>query len=307
MPESQKSKQGKREITRRKFLQVSLIGTTLGIGLQTFTMGEASSEEELRGLKVELSDGSIIGLEIPEKVVSKKELEKIIKKISGKKFIFPRKIGNLQVKELKNREFFDLYFKPSEVFLTEYFTPDTMGDFVYQEEFIYQEVFIFMDEIIATALIILAFAIIAVFMLIVAFIAIPIPLEEASVVMSERNKLIQQMIWNLGEFPIFVESPRGTVCVKLIDLPDELRVEFPIRNKIISIPVETDFGSFVRNIRFPEKEIGEDFFLKLLEYIDSKTGNAVIPIESEGEQIKVIIPKEILQNFKMLKKALRKK
>ncbi len=144
-------------------------------------------------------------------------------------------------------------------------------------------------------------------MLIVAFIAFPIPMEEPSVVMNERSKLIQQALWNLGEFPIFIESPRGTISLKLIDLPEDLRVEIPVRNRIISIPFETDFGSFVRNIRFPEKEIGEEFFIKLFEYVEPQSGNAVIPIESDGEQMKVIIPKEILKNFKMLKKALRKK
>jgi len=302
-----KGKQNGEKITRRKFLQVSLIGgTALGIGADTFNIWQVTDEEELRGLKLELSDGSIVAIEIPEKFISKKEISKIVKKIAGKKVVFPEKIGNLKFSEFKARDFFDLYFKPSEIFLAEFFAPESMGDFVYENTFIYQDEIIFMDLYFVTAIAIFSTMVIAVFMLIFLVIAYPI-MEESSLILKERNDLIQQALWNLGEFPIFIESPRGKVSIKLIDLPEDIRIEIPARHKMISIPVETDFGTFVRNYRFPEKEIGEEFYLRLFEYVDPKTGDAIIPIKVEGEQMKVIVPKEILENFEMLKKRLDKK
>lgn len=84
---------------------------------------------------------------------------------------------------------------------------------------------------------------------------------EPPILLSERNKLIQQALWKIGEFPIFVESPAGVVSVKLVDIPGDFHLEVPSKNKVISIPlVETEFGTIVRNIKDTGKRNWRRFF-----------------------------------------------
>lgn len=97
----------KKGMKRRKFLQVVVGGvTSIGVTPKILSVKEVSSEDEIRGIKVELTDGSIVGVEIPNKIISKKDFLKILKKAAGKKINFPQKIGNIKFTEFKNRDFF---------------------------------------------------------------------------------------------------------------------------------------------------------------------------------------------------------
>lgn len=186
-------------------------------------------------------------------------------------------------------------------FLTEYFSPygGTSDDLEVIP--IYQELVLFVEFFLIFVVAIAAFAVI------LAIIVFPMAVLEPPILLSERNKLIQQALWKIGEFPIFVESPAGVVSIKLIDIPGDLHLEVPTKNKVISIPLETEFGTIIRNIRIPEKEIGEDFFNFLNNNVDPKSRNAVISMEYEGEELRIIIPKDLLENTQMLMDKFKKK
>ena len=294
------------KLSRRKFFQIIIKGAAaLGLaGGSSFSIAEVNDENELKGIKIELSDGTILGFDVPEGVISRRKLEEIIRKIKGTKLVFPKSIGYETFDALKDKDEFHFFFKPSESFITEYFSPyiSSLGVAVSNETFV------FTIYVLAVTVAIYQYIVAVVVILVVAAIIIP-PVFSAEIYerfLSERGKLINAGLYNMGEFPIKIESSKGTIQLKYIETATEVKIEDSISSFPL-LPVETEFGTIIQHIGKPSessevvKKLVEECFTQL----ESGASEIVLEQEYEGETYRIYIPREVIENAKLLKERLQ--
>lgn len=293
------------KLSRRKFFQIIIKGAAaLGLaGGSSFSIAEVNDENELKGIKIELSDGTILGFDVPEGVISRRKLEEIIRKIKGTKLVFPKSIGYETFDALKDKDEFHFFFKPSESFITEYFSP-----YYSAGEALDKSTWIFTIYFIAVTVAIYQYIVAVVVILVVAAIIIP-PVFSAEIYerfLSERGKLINAGLYNMGEFPIKIESSKGTIQLKYIETATEVKIEDSISSFPL-LPVETEFGTIIQHIGKPSessevvKKLVEECFTQL----ESGASEIVLEQEYEGETYRIYIPREVIENAKLLKERLQ--